>query len=133
MQGPLPRSPEDRGGFVNVLVIDPKPQSRSVLKGSLRGLNIIQSVLERSSPQDILQILQETPVHLVMIEQDLGGDDVFHVVQSVRQYPSIDKPRFILISQHHQPHCAGGVGQLLRRVAQDAPPEQRRGVVLLQI
>ena len=103
MHSPGSRLQDERGGFVNVLVIDPKPQSRSVLKGSLRGITLIQSVLERSSAQDILQILQETPVHLVMIEQDLGGEDVFHVVQTVRQYPAIDKPRFILISQQIDP------------------------------
>ena len=104
MRSPGLKLQEDRGGgYVNVLVIDPKPQSRSVLKGSLRGLSLIQSVLERSSAQDILQILQESPVHLVMIDHDLGTEDVFQVVQSVRQYPSIDKPRFILIAQQVNP------------------------------
>jgi CheY-like chemotaxis protein len=91
-------------GYVNVLVIDPKPQSRSVLKGSLRGLSFIQAVLERSSSQDLLQILQESPVHLVMVELDLGAEDVFALVQAVRQSPAVtEKPRFILMSSRIEP------------------------------
>lgn len=90
-------------GYVNVLVIDPKPQSRSVLKGSLRGLDIIQSVLERSSTLDLMQILAETQVHVVMIEQDLGEEDPFRVVSEVRRNPTIEKPCFILMSTQIEP------------------------------
>jgi CheY-like chemotaxis protein len=93
----------DTRGTVSVLIIDPKPQSRSVLKGSLRGLPIIQSVMERSSPQDLLQILQESPVQVVMLEHDLGTDEVLRIVQSVRQSPAADKPRFILIFHKIEP------------------------------
>jgi CheY-like chemotaxis protein len=90
-------------GYVSVLVIDPKPQSRSVLKGSLRGLDFVDSVLERSSPQDLLQILSETQVHLVMIEADLGTEDPFKIVSEVRRSPTVEKPCFILMSTQIPP------------------------------
>ena len=96
-------SPTAGKGYVNVLVIDPKPQSRSVLKGSLRGLDIIQSVLERASTLDLVQILAETQVHVVMIEQDLGDEDPFRIVSEVRRNPSIEKPCFILMSTQIEP------------------------------
>jgi CheY-like chemotaxis protein len=93
----------DLRGSVNVLIIDPRPQSRSVLKGSLRGLEIIQSVLERSSPQDLTQILEESPVHVVMLEHDLGTEEALQIVQAVRQSPAPEKPHFILISHQLEP------------------------------
>ncbi len=91
--------PTDGKGYVRVLVLDPKAQSRSVLKGSLRSLDLIQSVLERSSPQDLLQILSESPVHVVMIEHELEGADPLQVVREVSQHPNAGKPSFILVSQ----------------------------------
>jgi len=102
MQSPGAKPPIGQGD-VKILVIDPKPQSRSVLKGSLRGLDLVDSVLERASPQDLLQILRESPVHLVFVEQDLGAEDPLQTVQTVLQQPMLDKPRFILISQKIEP------------------------------
>ncbi|MFI5400479.1 MAG: cyclic nucleotide-binding domain-containing protein [SAR324 cluster bacterium] len=112
--------PPSGQGDVKILVIDPKPQSRSVLKGSLRGLDLVGSVLERSSSQDLLQILRESPVHLVIVEQDLGAEDALQVVQTVLQQPMLDKPRFILISQEIAPEVrvrasAAGVKGFLTR------------------
>lgn len=119
MQSPGAKPPVGQGD-VKILVIDPKPQSRSVLKGSLRGLDLVDSVLERASPQDLLQILRESPVHLVIVEQDLGADDPLQTVQAVLQQPMLDKPRFILISQKIEPDVraravAAGVKGFLTR------------------
>lgn len=90
-------------GYLSVLVIDPRPQSRSVLKGSLRSLEIVESVVERSSAQDLVQILSETPVHVVMIEADLGAEDPFKIVSEVRRHPAGSKPRFILMATKIDP------------------------------
>ena len=84
-------------GTVRVLVVDPRPQRRSVLKGSLRSLDLVQAVLERSSPQDLQQILTESPVDLVMLDQDLDGEDPLAIVQTLRKQPGADQLRFVLV------------------------------------
>jgi CRP/FNR family cyclic AMP-dependent transcriptional regulator len=98
MQSPKARSTEQHG-VVRVLVVDPSAQSRSVLKGSLRTLDLVEAVMERSTTSDLLQILAETPVHLVMMEQDLGTDDPIMIAQQVRAHPNIDKPAFVLMGR----------------------------------
>jgi CheY-like chemotaxis protein len=89
---------QEESAYLNVLVVDPKPQSRSVLKTTLRAVKLVQSVLERASTQDLLQILQASKVHLVVIELDLGGEDVFTVVKAARQYDATQSPRFMLVA-----------------------------------
>lgn len=85
--------------MLKILVIDPKPQSRSILKGSLRSLDIVQSVIERGTAANITDVLLETPVHLIMLENDLGTESPFDVIKAVRAHPAGQRSRFILVSQ----------------------------------
>jgi CheY-like chemotaxis protein len=95
---PTSRNAESRA-VLKILVIDPKPQSRSILKGSLRSLDIVQAVVERGTAANITDVLLETPVHLIMLELDLGTESAFDVIKAVRAHPSGQRSRFILMSQ----------------------------------
>jgi len=92
------RNPENRA-VLKILVIDPKPQSRSILKGSLRSLDIVQAVVERGTAANITDVLLETPVHVIMLENDLGAESPFDVIKAVRSHPAGQRARFILMSQ----------------------------------
>jgi DNA-binding response OmpR family regulator len=84
---------------LKVMVVDPKPQSRSILKGSLRSLEIILSVAERGTAAALAESLAEQPVHIVMLESDLGAENVFDVVKSIKAHPAGQRTRLVLMGQ----------------------------------
>jgi DNA-binding NarL/FixJ family response regulator len=84
--------------IVRILLIDPKPHSRSILKGFLRNLSVVQSVYERASTADVIHSLTESPVHLVMIEHDLGQETGLAVIRSIQASALQRKPRFMLMA-----------------------------------
>ncbi|HEX7928978.1 MAG TPA: hypothetical protein VF678_15385, partial [bacterium] len=88
----------DNRAVLKVLVIDPKPQSRSILKGSLRSLEIVQAVVERGTAANITDVLLETPVHLIILEHDMGAESAWDVIRAVKSHPSGQRCRFILMS-----------------------------------
>ncbi len=91
--------PSENRAVLRILVIDPKPQSRSILKGSLRSLDIVQAVLERGTAANITDVLIESPVHLIILEYDLGAEDAFDIIKTVKAHPAGQRTRFILMSQ----------------------------------
>ena len=95
---PAARPTENRA-VLKILVIDPKPQSRSILKGSLRSLDIVQAVIERGTAANITDVLIESPVHLIILEYDLGTESAFDVIKTVKAHPAGQRARFILMSQ----------------------------------
>ena len=106
--------------LVRILLLDPKPHSRSILKSFLRNLSLVQSVHERASATDILQSLGEFPVHLVMLDQDLGKETGISVIRAIRNSTLERKPRFMLmaneISQAQRQEAAElGVRTILTR------------------
>ncbi len=95
--GTAERPGELRSGVLRVLVVDPRPQSRSILKGALRGLSIVNTVFERGSTVGLPEILAENPVHVVLIEQDLGEENPFDLIRSLAALPAAQRTRFMLV------------------------------------
>jgi len=91
--------PSENRAVLKVMVVDPKPQSRSILKGSLRSLDIIHSVAERGTAASLAESLAEQPVHIVMLESDLGSENVFDVVKSIKAHPAGQRTRLVMMGQ----------------------------------
>ena len=96
---PLMQQKADRAKKgLNILVVDPNPESRTFLKSSLRAIESIEVVRETSTPQNVVEILSESPAHVMMIEQDLGELSVFDFVKQVRSHPAGQRTRVVLMS-----------------------------------
>jgi DNA-binding NarL/FixJ family response regulator len=88
-------------GSLHILIVDPKPQSRSTLKGSLLSLDSVQSVTERGSAVDLQALLRDGSVHLVMVDQDLGDHaDPLEVIRSLKSSAPGNKTHYLLTGQH---------------------------------
>jgi DNA-binding response OmpR family regulator len=94
-----PGKPAEVKPILKVLVVDPKPQSRSILKGSLRSLEIVQTVLERGGAAGLTDLLVESPVHLILLESELGNDNAFDVIRTIKAHPAGQRTRFVLMGQ----------------------------------
>ena len=98
ISGAKPSKPPPR---LKVLVIDPHPESRSLMKGALRSISQVESIMERSTPQGTDEILAGNPVDLVIIEEDLEKEgNPFKVVQQIRGLPDGSKTTFVLMSRN---------------------------------
>ena len=83
---------------LKLLVVDPLPESRQLLKGALRNLKDIESVRETGSARHIFDIISDAPVDLILIDQNLGDENVFDVVKSLKSEPRTAGVKFILMS-----------------------------------
>lgn len=83
---------------LKVLVVDPQPESRSLLKTALRSIAQVETVRETSTPHAVLDILAENPAHVILIERELGDTDVFEVVKHFKTNPFAAKARFVLVA-----------------------------------
>ena len=84
---------------LKVLVLDPQPESRALLKAALRSINSIESVVERGTAHGVEELLETNPANLVMIEEHLDDDtDSFEVVQQIRALPHAGRVNFMLVS-----------------------------------
>jgi CRP-like cAMP-binding protein len=90
-QAPTPRP-------LRVMVVDPQPEGRSLLKGALRNVPYVESVRETGSSKNILEVLADSQADVVIIEQNLGDEDVFAVVKRLRSAPELANARFILLT-----------------------------------
>lgn len=91
------------GPHLKILVIDPQPESRSLVKAALRSINGVDSIMERGSPTAVEELLAENPANLILIEEDLEQDpeqDPFDVVNLIRGIPATSKANFILMSRN---------------------------------
>ena len=86
--------------LLRILIIDPRPESRSLLKAALRGLPIVETLMERARPIEVGEFLQENPAHVVIIEEDFQEDDPFEVVKSLKRNPATARINFVLVSSH---------------------------------
>lgn len=82
---------------VRVLVIDPYPVTRVRVKDTLRGLEMIDSVGEKSSAQGVVELLGDIPFNVVMIDEEPGEGNVFDIVKEFRRHPAGRKPVFVLV------------------------------------
>lgn len=83
---------------VDILVVDPQPESRSLLKSALRSVSRVHSIRETSNPQNAINMLGENPAHIVIVEHDLGDFNVFDLVKQIRSSPSGTNTNFVLMS-----------------------------------
>ncbi len=83
---------------VRILVVDPNPQSLGALAGFLRNHSFIHSVYERTTAGDLTRSLAENPVHLVMLEQNLGNQTGLSVIREILKSALRRKPAFMLIA-----------------------------------
>lgn len=85
---------------LRLLIVDPMPESRQLLKGALRNLKDIDSVRETGSARHIFEITAEAPVDLILIDQNLGDENVFDVVKRLKAEPRTASVRCILMSSN---------------------------------
>src|SRR5579863_7380415 len=91
-------SPPRATRLLKLLIVDPLPESRQLLKGALRNLKDIDSVRETGSPRHIIDIIGDAPVDLIMIDQNLGDESVFDVVKGLRTEPRTAGVKCVLMS-----------------------------------
>lgn len=84
-------------GF-NIIVVDPQPDSRALLKGALRSIPLIRSVVETPNIANVVEILKENPAQIVMVDHFQGETDVFEAVRKIKSHPSGMKLNFVLVS-----------------------------------
>ena len=110
-----------KGTQLRVLIVDPRPESRTLVKGAVRGLSYVQSVFETANVNNVVHLITRDPVDLVLIEKDLGHDeDVFELVSEIRAHPSTGKVSFVLIAsslsiEHRRRGMEVGIYGYLRR------------------
>ena len=66
---PENRPPAKHVKALNVALVDNVPESRALLKAALRSINFIDTIRETGSPGNLPQILSETPVNIIIIEE----------------------------------------------------------------
>ena len=91
------RAPVRKPLRIRVLVIDPYPVTRVRVKDTLRGLEIVESVGEKSSSQGVVELLGDIPFNVVMIDDEPSEGDVFDIVKEIRRHPAGQKPVFVLV------------------------------------
>jgi len=82
---------------MRVMVIDPNPNTRHHLKDSLRGLEIVDQVMDRGSPHGLLELLAEHPVHVIMIDEDPGAGNVYEIIKLVKSKRVAERIQFIML------------------------------------
>jgi DNA-binding NarL/FixJ family response regulator len=82
---------------LKVIIIDPNPNQRDRLKDLVRELEFVDSVADRGSPHSILDILAQSPAHVMMIDRNPGAGDVFEIVKAIRGKAVGARMRFVII------------------------------------
>ncbi|MBI3992781.1 MAG: cyclic nucleotide-binding domain-containing protein [Candidatus Lambdaproteobacteria bacterium] len=83
---------------LSVLIADPQPDSRALLKGAVRSLPYVRSVMETGNLANVMEIIKETPVQIVLVDHSQGETDVFQAVRTIKSHPSGTKLNFVLVS-----------------------------------
>lgn len=83
---------------LKVLIVDPNPETRSLMKSALRNMEEVSAVGETSTPHNVLEIVNSHPLDIVLIEQGLGEVDPFELVKTIKENPEKKKTNFILMS-----------------------------------
>ena len=86
------------GKRLRVLILDPQPESRSLLKAALRGMDFVDQIMERGRPTEMIEYLTENPANVVIVEEQLEHGDPFDVVRLIKRNPATARTNFVLIS-----------------------------------
>jgi CRP/FNR family transcriptional regulator, cyclic AMP receptor protein len=91
---------EKSSSGLTILIVDPKPQRRSILKGSLLSLDVMHNVIERGSAHGLEELFSKEPIQLIMVDGDVEApNDALTLIQSLQHLPVAQKARFVLVSQ----------------------------------
>jgi CheY-like chemotaxis protein len=91
------RRPTGKTIKVRTLIVDPNPTTRVHVKDALRGLEIIESVAEKSSFNGLVEFLKETPVNVALFDSNLQDQDIFEIVGELKKHPIGAKIKYVLI------------------------------------
>jgi response regulator RpfG family c-di-GMP phosphodiesterase len=83
-----------------LLVVDPQPESRALLKAALRSIELVDSVRESSTILNLKEILADQKVDIILIEQNLEDTNVFDVVKVIKANAATAGTKFVLMSSH---------------------------------
>ena len=83
---------------LKLLLVDPQPEGRALLKAAVRSIETVLSVRETSNAKNISGILETQKIDIVLIEQNMDDVDVFRVVKQLRLDPRFGHLRFVLMS-----------------------------------
>lgn len=91
--------PQKQEAQLSVLVVDPVPESRSLLKGALRSVPGVGSVRDTGMPKSIMEILQEQAADVIFMEQRLSEEEeAFEFVKLIKNHPAGANAKFVLTS-----------------------------------
>lgn len=91
------RRPAGKTIKVRTLIVDPNPTTRVHVKDALRGLEIIESVAEKSSFNGLVEFLKDTPVNVALFDSNLQGQDIYEIVAELKKHPIGAKIKYVLI------------------------------------
>ena len=83
---------------LTLLLVDPQPEGRALLKAAVRSIETVKTVRETSNVKNIQGILDSQKVDIVLIEQNMDDVDVFRAVKQLRLDPRYGQLRFVLMS-----------------------------------
>ncbi|MDH5752121.1 MAG: cyclic nucleotide-binding domain-containing protein [Deltaproteobacteria bacterium] len=89
-----------QGKGLALLLVDPQPESRALLKAAVRSVEMVQNVRETSNAKNILPILSDQKIDIILIEQNWDDVDVFEEVKRIKADSRYAGLRFILMSSH---------------------------------
>lgn len=85
---------------LSVLIIDPHPETRALLKGALRSFSFINQVMERGQHHALVEYLAENPVNLIILDEDLEEADCYELIKQIKTNPQTARVKFVLMSGH---------------------------------
>lgn len=93
------RRPTGKTIKVRTLVVDPNPTTRVHIKDALRGLEIIESVNEKSSFHGLVEFLKDNPVNVALFDVNVPDQDIYSLVAELKKHPVGAKIKYILIGE----------------------------------
>ena len=84
---------------LKILVVDSHPNHRSRLKDILREMEMVESVSERASLHGLLDILIQSPAHIVVIDTNTGENEVFEMIKGLRAHKAGMRSNFVLMGE----------------------------------
>jgi DNA-binding NarL/FixJ family response regulator len=97
LQQARPEGKPRPGRALKILIVDPLPEARQLLKGALRNIKDVESVRETGSARHIPEILGDSPVDLIMVDQN-ADENVFETVKGLKVDPKTANTKCVLMS-----------------------------------
>jgi len=92
---------KEKKAVLDVVIVDPRPENRSLLKSALRSVLTVKTVRETGTLASIGQVLAEARPHVMILEQELPDKmDVFQVVRKLKAHPVGKGTNYVLMSSN---------------------------------